>query len=71
MWEIVLLQKSVYFVFPIYEIGKRAAEIIFQLSEFENKKSPEVTAKTKIFLVVFAGSKYLSFCFIKVSIPGV
>lgn len=47
-----------------------AAEIIFQLAELENKKSPEVTARTKMFLVAFAGSKYLSFCSIKVSISG-
>lgn len=47
-----------------------AAEIIFQLAEFENKKSLEVTAKTKILLVAFAGSKYLSFCSIRVSIPS-
>lgn len=47
-----------------------AAEVIFQLAVFENKKTLEVTAKTKIFLVAFAGSKYLSFCSIKISIPG-
>lgn len=35
----------------------QATEIIFQLAELENNKTPEATARTKTFLVVFAGSK--------------